>query len=1652
LDDFINVIKTFYSNEGNDNTFIINKLINSLFNNNLYKNNTKLANILVNKIINLEFNIDSSEILLNIIQIDISKDEISVFMLIKKILNNLTDKEISELLKYLKNIDNLNIINKVEFIFRYILTEKEIKIFNNDKEIKNAIYTIFKDFTNFDKIIKYWNKKDLTFKENFHKCILELISFIIQLSENYSLDNEFYAIMEIFLYKIENEKLLEDIFKVLFFELFDTNEVFFDYIELNNSFINNYNIKPIDSDLYKYLCKLIEFILKFKHIKEIILELLLFLEKIYINYEKNKNTKNYKHICIFNHIFNSKKIIKEIFHYANEYQKEINIDSQIKYYMNDIFKGYNNLICFLYYHNQSPGFFIVIRENLKEKNNYKQKMVFIEEIINTICYLEEKKGDLNQNKIFYQNSLELIDIFYLSNYTNSNLPKDKDYENIFIKYFLFLKQNKYLFSPYLIPIDNYKKPILEYIFDLMIQFGFDFFDKFFINDVNIQNFILKKNIKEEEYQNDDFNNYLKTLKNKISEKPLIILIIETLLLEKGNNNTNYDKYLFNLINEIKINDIWNKLGKSHAEIKKIKSTKINDFSELITYFQRIKNKSKNIGTKSKSKNNLNNFDISENECSLKKICFFNKNQGNVSKSDIILTFEVINNIDNINTKKIYGTFEDIDLENIIICVKRDILLECSAYFYDVFFEDKNFKNLTKLFKIKFENNPKIILDEINNQFDKLNRPVKLKNYSNNKYAYPQLYLKPYTSFYNNNNLKITHPYYNINIIKKPSFPYFLPHYYTLKFFIDKEKEKKELFNEKCELIMKTNIICGNLIIKEKIIYFINNNDLIKEYEKNINYLFSSLAEDVRNKEKIIIIKIKDIEEIIARRFLYDYRACEIFLKNGKSYYFNFIEKENKLFKLFKEFEKFEELKDKIISNPVEYFKEQKYSEKCVNDEISIYQYLLYINKFSSRSYNDVNQYPIFPWIFRETSIWSYNNLKNLPKLRYLRYPISIGGKSLEDKKLEIEKAMSFYDSLKEAKFPYHFSSHYSTREYILSFLARILPYTEELLLFKKNKIDSFNRQLNSIDEFLTILLSNHDNRELIPEYFTTVEFYLNMNYVYFGFRNDDIVLINDVGLQRMFFNSIAQYAYYNRLILNMKIPIQDLNKPWYQEGVLNINSWIDLIFGYRQLNQPKSRQDLNLFGKYCYKQYINLEKISEKFNIKYDDENTIIKKIQTKKARILKLGQCPEVLFNKNETANSLLIKKFDCEEFLIRENIIDYFLNETKKNIVNFWVTEGKNNINYLYLLAYEEITNSKKNINPNNLSILIYIDKNNYFKKPDYIINIQEINLFSYKRRYEKKKGIKKGTVYRTQIMSESSLNNNIEETLDFKLTPKNCMFEICCDKRIYFFVGRNMDNSIKVYEIDIDKEKEGKLKYSIPMYNFVSCVYELNEYNFFTGHKNGKIYEWKITYNSDELKEKIINIEIIRDLISHKDSMICNICYIEKHNVLITSSNDGMLFIRKYFDFELLSVIETNEHINKFVYTDYDLLFLLTTPKGRKGNYLIKSKIHMYTLNGLLLESSCEDYFIDIEPVKNGLVLFNTINSNKLGIFGFNEIRGNVVEYDILSGIYGRKKYLNENIKHFTFQIKSNNIYILIGNEIIRKNIIIPDLSEKKIDMIE
>ena len=104
----------------------------------------------------------------------------------------------------------------------------------------------------------------------------------------------------------------------------------------------------------------------------------------------------------------------------------------------------------------------------------------------------------------------------------------------------------------------------------------------------------------------------------------------------------------------------------------------------------------------------------------------------------------------------------------------------------------------------------------------------------------------------------------------------------------------------------------------------------------------------------------------------------------------------------------------------------------------------------------------------------------------------------------------------------------------------------------------------------------------------------------------------------------------------------------------------------------------------------------------------------------------------------------------------------------------------------------------------------------------------------------------------ISKNKGNNNFSYT-HYKISPKNFFFDIVLEKNIYFFVGRNIDNSIKIYEVELNKGNKGKLIYNIQNDNFVSCIHKKDNHLFFTGHKNGKLFEWKITYELDKYKKK-------------------------------------------------------------------------------------------------------------------------------------------------------------------------------------------------------
>ena len=143
-----------------------------------------------------------------------------------------------------------------------------------------------------------------------------------------------------------------------------------------------------------------------------------------------------------------------------------------------------------------------------------------------------------------------------------------------------------------------------------------------------------------------------------------------------------------------------------------------------------------------------------------------------------------------------------------------------------------------------------------------------------------------------------------------------------------------------------------------------------------------------------------------------------------------------------------------------------------------------LNTYAGRSYNDVNQYPVFPWVvqnYTDTDI-NFNTTSELEQaniFRRLDRPIGALG---DVKRENAREKYESWDPIDEPKF--HYDSHYSNVESVANFLVRLEPFTPLNKNPQTGKFDQPDRLFNSIGEAWESCLSNPaDFRELTPEFY-----------------------------------------------------------------------------------------------------------------------------------------------------------------------------------------------------------------------------------------------------------------------------------------------------------------------------------------------------------------------------------------------------------------------------------------------------------------------------------------------------------------------------------------------------------------------------------------
>ncbi|CAL1532355.1 unnamed protein product [Lymnaea stagnalis] len=344
-----------------------------------------------------------------------------------------------------------------------------------------------------------------------------------------------------------------------------------------------------------------------------------------------------------------------------------------------------------------------------------------------------------------------------------------------------------------------------------------------------------------------------------------------------------------------------------------------------------------------------------------------------------------------------------------------------------------------------------------------------------------------------------------------------------------------------------------------------------------------------DKWPILKLRLKDIKRLICRRFLLRQLGLEIFCGDSAPV--------SHLFIAFKTEEARNHLYESLMSLPgktnlnLENTRQEDMTFKWSTGAISNYDYLLYLNSFADRSFNDLTQYPVMPWVIQDYTSDTLD-LDNEDSYRDLSKPI---GALNSDRLDRIKERLP---DIPEPKFLY--GSHYSTPGYVLFYLARIAP--EYVLCLQNGKFDHPDRMFNNFfDTWNNVLNGASDFKELIPEFYSGDGLFLtHRGPISFGFRNDGRQ-VGDVELPP-WASSPSELISLLRQALESDIVSR------------NIHHWIDLIFGYQQRGQEAWEAD-NVFYYLTYEGAIDLDSIQDEAERR------------SLETQIMEFGQTPKQLF-----------------------------------------------------------------------------------------------------------------------------------------------------------------------------------------------------------------------------------------------------------------------------------------------------------------------------------------------------------------------------------------------------------------------------------------
>ena len=879
--------------------------------------------------------------------------------------------------------------------------------------------------------------------------------------------------------------------------------------------------------------------------------------------------------------------------------------------------------------------------------------------------------------------------------------------------------------------------------------------------------------------------------------------------------------------------------------------------------------------------------------------------------------KIHNELDN-DFSKYYSNNKIEDIDYFLINPKTELFLsKFSLIFKKTYFHNDFFITIKNYYHSLYNTNSSTKL---------LDYPSKIKNFNNG--IEPNVFLCQNMKFFDSVFFPLSHKYI-VDYFKDKKFPL------IKQITLYKSILNFDIFampQIECEMITRQNTFRGIMFFNKLIIYFTTAKNKESRFdERKLEYIMCSITKEIKEQSnKEIIISVKDIKQIVLKRFLYREQACEVYLSNGKNYFFNFYNNKNaftfikficklKNISIEDEKENYESPSFSIIGNCKSYVESKKLHSLWKKGKISTFKYLCLLNKYASRSFNDSNQYYVFPWIimnYDKFLEWTVKEDK-IENYRIMKLPPSVQDKDNQEKARD-KYELCLFEKDKSDSYAFHFGSHYSTSSFVYYYLMRMSPFLENMIKLQNFELETPDRMFTSINETRKIVITLCDNRELIPEFYSMMEFLLNLNCCALG-RQSNSELIDDWKLDDLSSKKCNEIKDYVHFFIKNNFYLQNVARA-------SLHLWVDNIFGCNQFRNKKENKDLlNTYAKSTYEEKTEWDKKIKKYAFKfYKCEKTIhsneilpdeiIERIKDKKGIVLNFGQTPKKIFDDpthefNHYAPLIENPKGDDE--------FSFFgaIRQKKK----YCIFRENNPILFFIRSIRKEM---------NNYSLLFFKDRTILIK--DSLNEGEDTNL--------------------VELLKLPNLKLfKDKKTKKYRYCPKYALTSFKNGEIL--ITGRHTDNSFMLHFLLYDKKKvltKEKVR-SVPIYceAFVNAVSTIDDQYFLTGLSNGKLIKWQYLSDKHPL--------VVQSIFAHQGAVTL-IEYYERLHIVITGGEDHFVYVRKAETFELLTMVKMeNYHVPYLIrISECNLMYVMTyCLKHTKYVYMIDYKEYKRNLERLSKE---------------------------------------------------------------------------------------------------